>query len=188
MQAALIMYGLPMQIPRGAKMKSSHYLAIAVRIFSIVLFLYSLRQSSFLFQYLVDVSISERRASLLFVSGTTLIPFVIAVILWLFPVSVAKSIVKPEVDQQIEPIQPQSALTVLVLVIGLIAFYYAVVDSVFWLTLWHMSERSTFSGTPLDLSTENKASMVATAIELCASVIILAKARSISRRMLSLAE
>jgi len=169
-------------------MKSSHYLAIAVRIFSIVLFLYSLRQSSFLFQYLAEPIISERRASLLFVSASTLVPFVIAALLWLFPVSVAKSIVKPEIDQKVEPIQPQSALTILVLVIGLFAFYYAVVDSVFWLTLWHMSERSTFSGAPLVLSMENKASMVATAIELFASVIILAKARSISRRMLSLAE
>lgn len=169
-------------------MKSSHYLAIAVRLFSIVLFVYSLRQSSLLVEYLVNDSINGMEASLFFISVSTLAPLFVAILLWYFPVSVARSILKPEIDQKLEPIRPQSVLTVLVLALGLYAFYYAVVESIYWLTLWHLSERSIFSEAPLYLTVENKANMVATAIELFASIIILFKARSISCRMLNLAE
>ena len=169
-------------------MKSSHYLAIAVRLFAIVIFLYALRQSTMLIELLMNGSINGMDVSIIFISITTLCPLIGAVLLWYFPFSITNSILRPEMDQAIEPMNAQSILTVFVLAIGLYAFYNAVIDSVYWLTLWHMSERSSYSGTPFDIGGESKANMVATAIELGASIAILLKARSLSCRMLRLAE
>ena len=169
-------------------MKSSHYLAIAVRLFAIAIFIFGLRQSTMLVQVLMRGSINDMNVSTLFMLATTLFPLISSVFLWHFPFSVTNSILRPEIDLPVEPMNAQSMLTVLVLAIGLIALYNALIDSMFWLTLWHMSEQSMYSDVQLSINNENKANMVSTALELGLSIIIILKAKSLSCRMLRLTE
>lgn len=168
-------------------MKPSHFLAITVRIFSIVLALYGIRQSSFLIE-LIGGGLNGYAVSWAFASASTALPILVAILLWYFPVSVAKSIIKDEIDQPIKPIKPQSILTVLIASIAFYFMFYAIVDSVYWATLWHMAERSYGTQAPLYLNDENKANMIATAIELFASFLILIRARSFAFKLWKIAE
>ncbi len=168
-------------------MRPSQYLAIAVRIFSILLFLYGVRQSSFVIGLIGDGDTGVT-ASWAFAITSALLPIVVSIVLWCFPCAVANAIVKPEINDPIEPMGAQSVLTVLVLAIGLYALYYAIIDAVYWATLWQMAERSGDMEASFYLGPENKANMVATAVELFISVVILMKARSVAHRMLRITE
>lgn len=167
-------------------MKPSHYLAIAVRLFSVVLFLYALRQSSILMEVIRSNSLNGAPVSIFFILATTLSPFAASIFLWFFPFTVSNLILKPEIDKTIEPMNAHSVLTVLVLSIGLYIFFYALIDSIYWVTLWHMSSQSQYASASLYLADDNKANMLATAVELAASVAILLKAKTLSYRILRL--
>lgn len=167
-------------------MKPTHYLAILVRIFSILLILLALRQSSFLVG-LVTGELNGLTVSVVFAISSVVIPILVAVFLWYFPMMVARKIVKSEMDQPIEAMNAQSLLTVLILAIATYYLYFAIIDAVYWAALWQMSERSYGGQAPLNLSQENKANMLATIIELLVSAILILKARTISSKMLRLA-
>lgn len=169
-------------------MKSSHYLAIAVRLFAIVLFIFSLRQSTSLVEVFLSDSINGMPVSTLFIAGTVLIPLIVSLLLWFFPLSVSKSILKPEIDLPIEPINSTIILTVFVLAIGLYVFYYAFVDLVYWAVLWNMESHSQYSMAPLSLTEDNKANMVATALELVISIGLILKAKTLASNMLRFAK
>ncbi|CAH0991964.1 hypothetical protein SIN8267_02079 [Sinobacterium norvegicum] len=169
-------------------MKSSHYLAIAVKLFAIVLFIFSLRQSTSLVEVFLSDSINGMPVSTLFIAGTVLIPLIVSLLLWFFPLSVSKSILKPEIDLPIEPINSTTILTVFVLAIGLYVFYYAFVDLVYWAVLWNMESHSQYSMAPLSLTEDNKANMVATALELVISIGLILKAKTLASNMLKFAK
>ncbi|SDS00201.1 hypothetical protein SAMN05216271_0930 [Halopseudomonas sabulinigri] len=167
-------------------MKPTHYLAILVRIFSVLLILFALRQSSFLLG-LMTGQLSGLTVSMAFAISSVVIPILVAIFLWYFPMKVAKTILKPEIDQPVEPMNAPSCLTVLLLAVATYYLYFAIIDAVYWATLWQMSERSQGAFAPLNLSQENKANMLSTIVELLVSAILILKARTISRKMLSLA-
>ncbi len=169
-------------------MKSSHYLAIAVRLFSIVLFIYALRQSTMLIEVIIKDSINGMPVSLLFISATVFSPLAISLLLWYFPLTVSNKILKPEIDKVIEPLSAISILTVMVLAIGLYVFYHAFIDSVYWATLWHMSSQGPNADASLYLMEDNKANIVATIVEIIVSIGLIFKAKSLSYRLLRLAE
>jgi len=169
-------------------MKSSHYLAIAVRLFSIVLFIFALRQSTSLIEVFLNDSINGMPVSTLFIAGTVLIPLIVSLLLWFFPLSVSKSILKQEMDQPIEPVNSTTILSVFVIAIGLYVFYYAFIDFVYWAVLWNMESHSQYSMAPLSLTEENKANMVATAVELVISVVLILKAKTLASNMLRFAK
>ncbi len=99
--------------------------------------------------------------------------------------TVSASVIRPALDQPFEPVSAASILTVLVLAIGLYVLYFAISDSVYWLTLWHMS-RDNYSEATLYLGGETKANMIATGIELILAVVLVARARTVSGLMLNL--
>jgi hypothetical protein len=169
-------------------MNTSYYLAIAVRLFSIGLFLYSLQQSSLIVEVLLEGSINGAAISIFFILATSVIPMIIAILLWLFPLLVSKAIIKSEFDKRVELISIHKLLTVFVLVIGLYCFYYAITDSVYWATLWKMSTNSHYSEIPIGLSIESKANMVATGIQLLLSIMLVVKARTISSFLLRITQ
>lgn len=69
-------------------MKPTHYLAVLVRIFSILLLLFALRQSSFLFG-LVTGQLSGLTVSMAFAISSVVVPILVAIFLWNFPMMVA---------------------------------------------------------------------------------------------------
>lgn len=139
-----------------------------------------------LIEALLTKNINGFSVSALLVLTTMLTPFFISIILWAFPLTVSKYIIKPELDQKVEPLDKNSLLTVLILAIGLYVFYYAAIDSVYWATIWNMSSESRHSGPLLSLNEESKANMVATGVELVAAIFIILNASTLSAKMLKL--
>lgn len=166
-------------------MKSSHYMAVAVRLFAIVLFIYSIQQSTILLDALINGSIQGVKVSSAFILTTSIIPLIVGVLLWIFPLTVARAILKGELDKPAEAVDAQSMLTVLILSIGLYTLYYAVVDSVYWLTYWNMASNSNGA---MGIGAESKSNMIVTALELMVSISLVLKPRTLSYFMLNIAK
>lgn len=95
---------------------------------------------------------------------------------------VASTIINPELDQPLKPVDAQFFLTALILVVGFYAFYSAMVDSVYGVTLWRMSDGLDAS---LYVGPENKTNMVATGFDIFTSELMVMKTRSLACRMLN---
>ena len=168
-------------------MKSSHYLAIAVRLFSIVLFLYGLEQLSLLIEIIIEGSINGAPVSVLFGLAIAISPIIVSVLLWSFPLSISQIIIRPEIDKPTEPMDSHSLLKVFILAIGLYFFYFAVVESIYWITTWYLSVNSQNSAVPIGLSEESKASMITSGIGLLFSIGVIVKSRALSSWLLKIA-
>ena len=162
------------------KMKSHHYLAIIIRLFSIVLLAYSLRQWVFAIEILINGEASGIRFPAMFAVATALIPMLFAILLWKFPLTISKTIVSDEYNQEIKPLNAQSFLAVLIISLGVYFLFYAVIDSIYWLTIYKATQVGTSSGASIGLSEDNTANMVATAVELILAFVLIAKAKTIS--------
>lgn len=163
-------------------MRPTHYLAIAVRILSILLLFYALRQSSFLIE-LIQGNMPGYNVPVAFAITTVILPFLASVLLWYFPMIVAKSILKPELDQEFQPFNAEELLTALVLGISLYFLYYAIIDGVYWLTVLQ-TDQSLYSQN----AGEQKANMIATAVEFVVSIGLIMKARTVARLMMNFAQ
>ena len=170
-------------------MKSSHYLAIALRVFAIFLVFYGLQQSSTLMEVFGTGGINGITVSILFALSTTICPILMALVLWFFPATVTNLILTPAMDKPVEPIQVKEVLTVLVLGISLFSLYNAIIDSVYWATWWKMASNSEYMvGTSLSLDSETRANMVTTALEVVVSLFLLFKARTVASVILLVAK
>lgn len=161
-------------------MKSSDYLAVAVRLFAIMLFIYGLRQFLPMVEIIASGTINGMAVSPFFAIATSSIPILFSIVLWFFPLSVSSSILKPEMDRDVVPLTQGSWLVVILIGIGLYTLYYAISDSMFWLYFLHMSSQSTFSDTPLVMRGEDKANLVISFMEVMASLFLILKSKSIS--------
>lgn len=168
-------------------MKSHHYLAIIVRLFSIALFVYGIRQMGFLIEVVLTGMASEIRYSILFAASTAAIPLLISILLWVCPVTISKSIIPPEANLEIQPVNVQNLLTILIIAIGLYVFYFALTDSIYWAIVYKATQLGTYNGAEIGLAEENKANMIVTVIQLCVSLAFIAKAKSFAFQLLRFA-
>jgi len=104
-------------------MNSTYYFGIIVRLFSIALFIYGVGKLEFLVNFTYDERVLG--PSLLYSISSSILPVLISIILWFFPLTVAGKIL-PTTDNSPNSINPHSFLTVLILAIGTYTFYYAV--------------------------------------------------------------
>ena len=116
-------------------MKPQHYLAIILRIFAIALFIYSLRQFSFVYEFFVNGNINGLKFSALFILATAIITMFIAFILWLFPLTLSKKIIGKEYNLELEALNAPSMLAILILAIGFYFLFYAIIDTIYWLII-----------------------------------------------------
>lgn len=109
------------------------------------------------------------------------IPLIIAAILWQFPLLVSRTILKPEMDQEVELLQPTSFLAIIISGIAVYTLYSGVVDAVYWTSVWFMKVNAV--GVPVwaELGVEAKANCLATAVEVLVSLVLLVKARRVAR-------
>lgn len=168
-------------------MKSSQYLAIAVRLFSIMVFMAGLRQLSPLLELIISGNINGMEVSYFFAILMAMVPILFSIALWLFPVSVSALILKPELDQNVVPLSQGSWLVVILIGLGLYTLYYAVSDSMSWLYFWHMSTQHAYDDVDFLLRGEDKAEMFITFLEVLASLSLVLKAKTISRYFLKIA-
>lgn len=167
-------------------MKPTYYFAILVRLFAIGLAIYAVRQSSLLIEILKDGNVQGYELSFTFALVSTLCHLFVSVLLWFFPMTVSRFVIRPELDEAFEPIGVKDLLTVLVLAIGVYVFYFTISDAVYWITLWQMSQDS-YSEASLYLGNDSKAATVTTGIEFFISAGLLLRARTVSNLVLKLA-
>lgn len=165
-------------------MKPHHYLSIFVRLFAIALFIFAIQQSSYLFQLIIFGGIQGFQASVVQIFLSVFVPLLVSLALWFFPVIAAKSILKPEIDQNIEPTDKLSIFFVIVSSIGLYVTYYALVDVTYYFTLWQISSSPDAYGNYHDLFTPDlKANIWATALEFAMGLLLIFKGKSIAKKI-----
>ncbi|MBL4882835.1 MAG: hypothetical protein JKX82_16280 [Oleispira sp.] len=158
-------------------MRSSHYLAIAVRIFALMLFIYGLRQMFPVLELFLLGTVNGMEVSPFFVIVTSIIPILFSIVLWLFPLSISASILKPEMDLDVVPLSQGDWLVVLLIGLGLYTLYLAISDSIFWLYLLHISSLSNSS---LEMRVEDKANLVISLLEVTVSIFLILKAKTMA--------
>jgi hypothetical protein len=162
-------------------MKSHQYLAIGFRLLAIVIFIYSLRQIATLISVAFYDTYGGMQTSPLFFLVMAIIPLIVAFLLWVFPTTIAKKVVPPESEVSVVPEKSFSILIALILTVGLFTFFYAAIDGIYWLTYLHL-----MSSTPeaYDRTSEviqnNRATILATAFEFVAALVIILRARYIA--------
>lgn len=157
-------------------MRVHHYLAIALKIFSIILVIYSLRFFTTLIEAIRYNTINGVIVNEWFVVFNLLIVWSIAAMLWFFPLTVSKSFVRGELDQTVEPLATSSILTISVAVIGVFTLSNGIIDIVYWSILIHMSQDSSFSVA----SPEATSGVTSTVLEVVIGAFLIFKSRTIA--------
>lgn len=153
-------------------MKVYHYIGIAIRLFAIWLFIFSINQLVFFVENIVYGTVQGMEGSI-FISGLIYLPWLFgAILLWKFPLTLAKRITPPEADFKPEPITPHAILSVLISAIALFLLYRSIMDGVYWLTFWNFAQGYSEMGVGVSFNAENKASIVATAIEFFVAALL----------------
>jgi len=169
-------------------MKSSHYLAIAVRLFAIALFIYGLRQLLPIIELVISGSINGMVVSPFFAVVIALIPIVFSIVLWTFPLSLSRSILKTDMDREVAPLSQDNWLVVILIGIGLYTLYYGLVDSIYWIYILHISSENAMSDVPLLMGAGDKANLVISIMEVVTSMIIILRSKTISNLILKISK
>ena len=157
-------------------MKVHHYVGIGIKLFAIWLFLFSIQNMVFFLENIIYGTVTGVWASIT-ISSLTYIPWLfIAIILWNFPLSIAKKIIPPEADVNPEGISASSLLSVLISAMSLFFLYRSIMDGVYWVTLLNLSE----NGVNATFNPDNKASVFATGVEFLAAALLFFNSRKIS--------
>ncbi len=162
-------------------MKIYHYLGVGIRLFSIWLFLFSITQLGYFIENIVYGTVQGMDASA-FISGLIYIPWLAgAILLWVFPLTLAKKIVPPDLEIKPESITPNAILSALISAIALFLLHRSIMDGVYWATFWNIVQNSNEMGLPITLNAENKASVIATSIELFVAALLFFNCRKIAK-------
>ncbi len=160
-------------------MKPTFYLSILVRLFAIGLAFMGLNQSGTVVQVLLDESYMLTSPYIIFFANA-IVPLVIAVLLWRFPYTIAKNIVPPGLDQEIEPMNSKSWLTVFLAALGAFALFYSLVDAAYYFLYWGLWSGGDAYQSSSYLTDEIKANMIVTGFEVAASLAIILRARTLA--------
>jgi hypothetical protein len=166
-------------------MNSTYYFGVMVRLFSIALFVYGVGKLGYVMTFASNYEGYVGPSTVFSLLSSTL-PILISIIIWFFPLTVARSVL-PIVDETETTINTLSVLTVFILAIGLYTFYYAIIDGVYWITLVHVFVRDEFGNISKVISNDDKANIVVTVVEFVLAVVLLIRARTIARLLSSFA-
>ena len=83
-------------------------------------------------------------------------------------------------DRDVLPLTQGNWLVVMLIAIGVYTLYYAVIDSVYWVYVSHMSAKSTLTDTPYLMRAEDTANLILSIIEVVISALLILKAKTIS--------
>ncbi len=167
---------------RRKAMNKEEIVAIAVRLFAVALGVNVLNSMPGMFMYFNDEVFRE--AAYLFSGSLTLI-VLISILLWMFPLTVAKKIIpKSGTDAKIENWSYEGILACGFIVMGVCFLYFVISDSVYWFSVWKFSV--SFEGVQRELTPDQIAGIYATVAEFVISVFLILGSRGISNMLLSL--
>lgn len=160
-------------------MKAEHYVGIIVRLFAIFIFLKTLNGLALLFENLINGSIHGVIASSLTTAFTYLPWLIVAIVLWNFPLTVARKVIPDESSDEVVQLSPRVILTVLISAISTCLLYWAIMDGIHWITYWNIASSSE-DGAYFELSADAKASVYTTAIEFFTAAVMFFNAKKIA--------
>ena len=160
-------------------MRLHHYFAVGLKLFSVVLLVYGLRFIAPLIQVVQDGHLNGIDVNEYFFLINFLLIFSVAAILWMFPVTLAKKFLNPEMDLPVEPIGTPTVLAVFIAAIGLFVFTYGLIDMLYWSVFWHMVSNNPEIMTANE-DADSVANTIATVFQLAFSLLLIYKCRTIS--------
>jgi len=161
-------------------MKVHHYLALIIRFFAIGILVYLVGQFAIYYEAFVYGTVNGYEITkLVFAIPWTLL-IIVALVFWLFPNKMARTILRTEMDQTPEPVNAHALLTILILALGFYFSYFAISDSVYWLMVVNMSKNAAFDG-GMFLDDQGRASIVATVFEVATCLILILGAKSLAK-------
>ncbi len=105
-------------------MKLQHYIAIAIKIFALLLLIYTVRTVIWVIEDLLSQGFFTNKY-VYYQLGAAFMLIAINLACWFLPMSLAKVIVKPAWNKQVEPINAESFLRALIIFLGLFLFIFA---------------------------------------------------------------
>ena len=147
-------------------MKTHHYLAVVIRLFALILFLYTIKQLLFVTWY-----------KLIFIS----IGIIASALLWMFPFTVSKTIVTASMNKEINPTKAKEFLTLLVIILGFFTLFYAIPDRAVWIIV----HKWTFDQIIYVMGLEKISNIFVTTVELLLSILLITKSKNIVSYLIS---
>lgn len=163
-------------------MNPTYYFGIIIRLFAIALFIYGVGKAEILLDF-SSHSEYEVRPSTAFSVVKSILPIFISIILWLFPITIARKVLPPT-NEQVEAISPSSMLTVFLIALGVYSLYYVLSDFAYWITLAHIFVKDEYGNISKVLTNQDKASIFAAIIEFVIAIVFIAKAKTISSKLI----
>ncbi|WP_370980205.1 hypothetical protein [Agaribacterium sp. ZY112] len=156
------------------------YLAVFIRLFSVFLFLYSLRQLGTVIEFVLFGTYGGLGATILVPILSSVPWLVTSIVLWFFPTVISKKIIGSSDDQVEGSLSAKSLLSVLLSGLSVYFLYYALVDSIYWFSYWRLLPQQAEMGYPTTMSADSIANVYATIFEVVASLCILLNSKKLA--------
>ncbi|CAH0533341.1 hypothetical protein VST7929_01207 [Vibrio stylophorae] len=163
-------------------MKASHYGAVLVRLFAMALAYHALDRLTLMMLMGFD-NINYHNVWNMFVYP--LIPIVIALLLWFFPLTVSQFLVREDFDHQVELMSVGTILMVLLLAVGIFLLYHAIMNALYWVVVLPYRTQLDEYGVPaISFSPFDISNMIVAGLELIVSLLLVFRARYFARLLL----
>jgi hypothetical protein len=165
--------------------KLEYLVAIGVRLFSIGLAIYILNMlSNFSFLWENVGGLFAKTAYF----GSVLAISLLAIFLWKFPLTVARSISNfPALEpKELDKEAYIKLLEVGLILIGFYLLFYTISDGIYWLTFYWQIMGGEYLGSNVSLRAEDKSSMIATCFELILGAYLIFGHKALARIVLKL--
>lgn len=163
-------------------MNKEEIVAIAVRLFAVALAIYGLNN---LPGMVVFFNQAETKGTYYIFIALSILIFVVALLLWFFPLYVSSRII-PRSNLIIEKPNwnKEEILNCGFIILGIYFLFHVVSDAVYWFYIWKYS--STFEGARLELNIDQVARIYATIVEFVFVALLIFGSRGIANNILKL--
>ncbi len=157
-----------------------HYLALAVRIFSIFLFLYSIKMLSGFLPFFHSDNFNVMQPNIFLALLGFALPLFLAVVFWMFPKLITKKIYND--DDGFDELNSMPLLATIIAGSGIFYLYYAFSDSLYWFSVLAVMSNQEDPSALLNLmSADYKVSIFVTVLELVLALILIFKCKTIAK-------
>ena len=164
-------------------MNNRMLIALSVRLFSLVMLYEALKQTSPLLEYFSIGNVNGIDVSVYFLVLMIAFPFLIALVLWVFPVRISQTIVKDELDVNIDPISVRGFVMGIFIALGLYILSYSMSDVIYYATIFHMSNNS-IDYPMIEVDPNSRVLFYATIFDICLAFISIFKSKALATLLL----
>jgi divalent metal cation (Fe/Co/Zn/Cd) transporter len=156
-------------------MKMEEIIGLGVRLCSIVLFLYVVGNFPGMLVYFSD----ENRVQFWLLAAVMAFLLVVVILLWNFPITIARKIAPSSASDMHTSWDSVTLIAVGSTLLGIYFLYYSISDLLYWLFFGFYSQN--VGGVEIELSIDQKASIVVSFIEFAIAVFLIGGSGFLSR-------